>query len=84
MKYQIIISNLDRIQPQDISSHKLAGKIGRTNEELKATYRKLLPEENKEDRIESSSGTNETSNNQELVSDSAFQVLLNLLRNEGM
>lgn len=69
---------------KNIPEQRLAGKMNKTNEELIATYEKLLPEQNKDERHENTLGTNELSNAQQLPPDSAFQVLLNLLREEGI
>ena len=79
-----MITNLNSNKPKNIPEQRLAGKMNKTNEELIATYEKLLPEQNKEERYENTLGTNELSNAQQLPPDSAFQVLLNLLREEGM
>ena len=79
-----MIDNLTSHKPKNVPDQRLAGKINKTNEELTATYQKLLPEQNKEERYENTLGTNELSNAQQLPPDSAFQVLLNLLREEGM
>ena len=79
-----MIDNLNSHKPKNVSDQRLAGRIDKTNEELTATYQKLLPEQNKEDQFENTLGTNELSNAQQSPPDSAFQVLLNLLRKEGM
>ena len=79
-----MISILNSNKPKNIPEQRLAGKINKTNEELNATYQNLLPEQNKEDQFENTSGTNELSNAPQLPPDSAFQVLLKLLREEGM
>ena len=79
-----MIDNLTSHKPKNVPDQRLAGKINKTNEELTATYQKLLPEQNKEDQFENSLGANELSNAQQSPPDSAFQVLLNLLREEGM
>ena len=79
-----MITNLKSNKPKNIPEQRLAGKMNKTNEELIATYEKLLPEQNKEECYKNTFGTNELSNAQQLPPDSAFQVLLNLLREEGM
>ena len=79
-----MINNLNSNKPKDMPEQRLAGKINKTNEELTATFEKLLPEQKKEEHYENTLGTNELSNAKQLPPDSAFQVLLNLLREEGM
>ena len=79
-----MIDNLNSHKPKNVSDQRLAGRIDKTNEELTATYQKLLPEQYKEDQFENTLGINELSNAQQSPPDTAFQVLLNLLREEGM
>ena len=70
----------NRTKPNHVSSHQLAGKINRTNDELKTTYQQLLPADQSKDALLE----NSMSQIEQPIPDSAFQVLLNLLREEGM
>ena len=73
-----------RIIDTNRASTQLTGKIGKINEELTTTYQKLLPEQHKPQHEENGVLKNDLKKCHKSDRDSVFQVLLNIVRNEGM
>ena len=60
---------------------KLSGKIGKTKEEMLATYNSLLHNDHKDDTTQHGFIVKDLSKTEQ---DSVLNVLLNIIRNEGM
>ena len=60
---------------------KLSGKLGKTKEEMLATYNSLLDNDDKDDTIQNGFIVKDLSKTEQ---DSVLNVLLNIIRNEGM
>ena len=63
---------------------QLSGKIGKTKEELVQTYQKLLPDDAQTLSKQNNVYEKGLQNCHKSDADSVFQVLLNLIRNEGV
>ena len=60
---------------------KLSGKIGKTKEEMLATYNSLLHNDDKDDTTQNGFIVKDLSKTEH---DSVLNVLLNIIRHEGM
>ena len=60
---------------------KLSGKIGKTKEEMLATYNSLLHNDDKDDTTQNGFIVKDLSKTKQ---DSVLNVLLNIIRHEGM
>ena len=65
-------------------STKLSGKIGKTNDELALTYQKLISEGDKIHQLGNGVPKKDSINSHQPIQDSVFQVLLSIIRNEGV
>ena len=75
---------LYRLDEVDAVPNQLSGKIGKTKEELVQTYQKLLPDDAKIQSKERNLHEKELENYLKSDTDSVFQFLINLIRNEGV